>query len=309
MRSMFEMGNKIMASIIILATILAIFLPVFDLNIHFQDYLVHFVIFLIISGLLGLVIDNKMILFTSFGCAAALSLFLKNASNTSLKNPKPNDRDKITVAHINLSSITDIETVQNIIRDSTIDIISAQEYTPDWASILPFIMGEVYPYSFQDVRIDLYGKGIFSKLPINHPNLIESQGVPHMEIEIGVGKEIFTILSTYLIPALDTRSKELAKAQFVELGQYCAKEDKTRIIMGEFNQVYWSHDIITFRTKTGLLNSRRNVNPNTFKMPYNHIFYTPDVECYHFDELLDGSNEYIGSKSYLQLKSKKSKLK
>lgn len=306
---MLEMGNKIIACLIILATVLAIFLPVFDLNVHFQDYLVHFLIFLIISGLIGLITDHKIILFTSFGCAAALALFLKNASNTELKNPKPNNKDKITVVHLNLSLITDVETVQSILKDSTIDLVSLQEYTPDWANIVPYIMEKEFPFSFQDVRIDLYGKAIFSRMPIKNPQLIASQGVTNMEVEVDVGKKVFTILSTYLIPALDGRSKSLAKKQIVELNSYCLKEKKSRIIMGEFNQVYWSHDIITFRTKTGLLNSRRNVNPNTFKMPYNHIFYTPDIECYHFEELMDISGEYIGSKSNLQLKSNKQKLK
>ena len=72
--------------------------------------------------------------------------------------------------------------------------------------------------------------------------------------------------------------------------------------MGEFNQVYWSHDIILFRTKTNLLNSRRTVNPATFKMPYDHIFYTPKLECYNFEDLLDTSNNHIGCFSSFQLK-------
>jgi hypothetical protein len=264
---------------------------------------------LIISGLIGLIVNSKTVLYTSFGCAAALALFLKNASNTELKNPKPNDKDKITVAHLNMSLITDVETVQRIIQDSTIDVISLQEYTPDWANIIPQILNDRYPHFYEDVRMDLYGKSMYSKFPITSHELITSEGVPNLEVQVQVGQEVFTILSTYLVPALDGKSKLVAKAQINDLCNYSLAEKKTRIIMGEFNQVYWSHDILTFRTKTGLLNSRRNVNPNTFKMPYNHIFYTPNVECYHFDELTDIAGEYIGSKSSFQLKSEKRKMK
>ena len=267
MRRLFKTGNKIVAALIILATVLAIFLPIFELNTHFQDYLVHFLIFLIISGLIGLIVNSKTVLYTSFGCAAALALFLKNASNTELKNPKPNDKDKITVAHLNMSLITDVETVQRIIQDSTIDVISLQEYTPDWANIIPQILNDRYPHFYEDVRMDLYGKSMYSKFPITSHELITSEGVPNLEVQVQVGQEVFTILSTYLVPALDGKSKLVAKAQINDLCNYSLAEKKTRIIMGEFNQVYWSHDILTFRTKTGLLNSRRNVNPNTFANP------------------------------------------
>ncbi len=307
MRRLYKTGNIFVAAMIILATVLAIFLPVIDLNEHFQDYLVHFLIFLIFSGLMGLVINNKIVLYTSFSCAAALAIFLKNASNTELKNPKLNEKDKITVVHLNMSLISDIATVQNIIRDSTIDVISFQEYTPDWANIIPLIISSNFPYAYEDVRMDLFGKSIFSRIPIQNPKVIEFLGIPNIELQMEVGEEIFTILSLYLTPALDNRSKGVAKSQIEELNKYCLSEKKTRIIMGEFNQVYWSHDIITFRTKTGLLNSRRNVSPNTFKMPYNHIFYTSNVECYYFDEIRDDSGEYVGSKSSFQLKSDKRK--
>lgn len=309
MRRLLETGNKIVAGFIILATILVTFIPILDIDLHLQDYLVHFLIFLIVSGLIGLIINQKIILFTSFGCAAALALFLKNASNSELKNPKPNDKDKITVAHLNMSLLTEIETLESILKDTTIDIISLQEYTPDWANIVPLMVEKSFPYSYQDVRIDLYGKAIFSRIPMANQRLIETQGVPNLEVEVNLGKKILTILSIYLIPALDARSRSNAKQQFIDLSHYCLSEQKTRIVMGEFNQVYWSHDIISFRNSTGLQNCRRNVSPNSLKMPYNHIFYTPDIESYHFEELRDAEGGYIGSKSYFQIKTKKQKYK
>ena len=88
MKRVAGIGNKIVAAMILLITVTAIFIPSIDFTEKLQDYLVHILFFLLVSGLIGLIISNKIILFTSFGCAAALALFLKNASNTELKNPK-----------------------------------------------------------------------------------------------------------------------------------------------------------------------------------------------------------------------------
>lgn len=307
MKRIIDAGNKIISLLIVIMTVLAIFLPILDINIHFQDYLVHFLLLLILSGLIGLIINNNLILYTSFGCAAALALFLKNASNTELKNPKINDENKLTIAHLNVSLITDIETIQNIIKDKQIDVISFQEYTPDWAAIMPEILKKEFPYQYNDVRMDLYGKSFYSKYSLQKNKILKYIDIPNLESEIQLGKDTFKIFSTYLTPALDGRSKSMAKEQFDDLTAYHLREPNPKIIIGEFNQVYWSHDILNFRTKTGLLNSRRNVSPTTFKVPYDHIFYTPDLECYQFEELNDIYGNHIGCKASFQLKKNKSK--
>lgn len=307
MKRILETGNKIIAALIVVMTILAIFLPIFDISLHFQDYLVHFLILLIISGLIGLILSNNILLYTGFGCAAALALFLKNASNTELKDPKINDKTKLTIAHLNVSLITDIETIQQVVKDSIIDVISFQEYTPDWANIMPQILKKDFPYTYEDVRIDLYGKCFFSKYPLHNSKILKYIDIPNIESEIQLGQDVFKIFSTYLTPALDKRSKSLAKEQFDAVTKYHLREHNPKIIIGEFNQVYWSHDILAFRTKTGLLNSRRNVSPTTLKVPYDHIFYSPDLECYYFEELNDIQGNHIGCKASFQLKNVKSR--
>lgn len=305
MKRVAGIGNKIVAGLILLITITAIFIPSIDFTDRLQDYLVHILFFLMVSGLIGLIINNRIILFTSFGCAAALALFLKNASNAELKNPKANHQDKLTVVHINLSSITDVETVIKNLNEPSVDLISFQEYTPDWANIIPKIANEKYPFKHEDIRIDLYGKAVFSKYPIQNLNIINYADIPNIGFEILKNNLNFTILSTYMTPALEKQSKSTAKSQFETLEQYIKKDTGRLIVMGEFNQVYWSHDIIALRNRTGLLNSRKNVDISTLKMPYDHIFYAPILECSHFEEINDNFANHIGCKASFQIKSNK----
>ncbi len=302
MKRVAGIGNKIVAAMILLITITAIFIPSIDFTERLQDYLVHILFFLIVSGLIGLIISNKIILFTSFGCAAALALFLKNASNAELKNPQANHQDKLTVVHINLSLITDVETVIKNINESSVDLISFQEYTPDWANIIPKIAKEKFPYSHEDVRIDLFGKALFSKHPIYNSTVIKYDDIPNIAIEILKDNLKYKVLSTYMTPALEKQSKSIAKSQFAKLEKYVENEKGGLIVLGEFNQVYWSHDIIAFRNKTGLLNSRKNVDISTLKMPYDHIFYSPFLECSRFEEVNDNLANHIGCKASFQIK-------
>lgn len=301
MRSLLHVGNKMIAVTLVLLTIAAVFIPSFGILNNVQDYLVHFLFFLIVSGLIGLVISNETVLFTSFGCAAILAIFLKNASNTELKNPNINDEIRLSVAHLNLSLVTDVSDVVKVLNHPEIEVVSFQEYTPDWGNIIPMI-SDSFPYSFQDVRMDLYGKALFSKYKIVNSEILDHQGIPNIMVKVQKDENVFTIFSTYLTPALDKNSKFQARQQIEVLEKTINQDKDNLIVMGEFNQVYWSHDIISFRNKTSLLNSRRNVNPSTFKMPYDHIFYTPSLECYYFEDLIDTGANHIGCRGSFQLK-------
>ena len=307
MKGFINAGHRIIASIVILFTLFVVFIPQIEFNFNIEDYLVHFLMLLIFSGIVGLIISNKIVLYTSFGCAAILALFLKNASNSQLKNPKENKTENITVAHINLSLVTEVETVTKIMNDSLIDVISFQEYTPDWANIIPLLLKNQFPHDYQNVRIDFFGKAIFARRPLYEQKIIQLTDIPELETKLLLGQDTVSVISTFFTPALDSKSKQAARIQFENMSEYILNSKHLQIVMGEFNQVYWSHDILSFRTKTGLQNSRRSVYPTTLKMPYDHIFYTNDLECFQFEELSDATGEHIGCKASFQYKRKRAR--
>ena len=212
MRNILRIGNKIIAVILVLLTLTAVFIPSFGIFNSVEDYMVHFLFFLLVSGLIGLIISNETILFTSFGCAAILAVFLINASNTELKDPHINDQFRVSVAHINLSLITDVNDVIKVLKQPEIGVVSFQEYTPDWGNIIPLI-SDSFPYSVKDVRIDLYGKALFSKYKIISHELLDYGGVSNLVVKIKKDENIFTIYSIYLTPALDKSSKLMARQQ------------------------------------------------------------------------------------------------
>jgi hypothetical protein len=260
---------------------------------------------LLVSGLIGLIISSRMMMFTSFGCAMLLAVFLKNASNSQLKNPKLNQEVRISGAHLNLSLITDAEDVVKVIKDPEIEFISFQEYTPDWGNIIPSLAGTEFPFSYQDIRMDIYGKALYSKNRIVDSSLIFTNKTSQAILGIEKNGEKFTVVTTYITPALDKRSKEVSRQELIALGDSIMKLNTNLLVLGEFNQVYWSSPIIDFRKKTSLQISRRSVNPSNFRMPYDHIFYSKELECINFSELDDQSGNHIGSKASFQILKKK----
>ncbi|MEY3422841.1 MAG: hypothetical protein RIR48_3170 [Bacteroidota bacterium] len=304
MKKLAGIGNVLVAGFFIAMTSISVLLPSFTVAETIQDHLVHILFILLISGIIGLIISNDLILCTGFGCAAALAFFLKSASNTELKNPEINDGDKIVIAHINLS-ITFPEQIKNALENRNIDVISFQEYTPDWVEIIPTILDTAFKFSSQNVRMDLYGKMIVSKHPIYENENIYFDDVPNLDVEIDKNNKRYKIVSAYMMPALDNASRQKAKTQFSVIEKELIEKPKNVIVLGEFNQVYWSGDILTFRHRTKLLNSRRNVNPSEFKMPYDHIFYSADMECFHFDELNGAEGNHIGCVASFQVKKNK----
>jgi hypothetical protein len=302
-----DWGNKITAGFIIMFTLLAVLAPSMAIIIPFTEHLVHVLILMMISGLLGLVIGNRIIIFTSFGCAMVLAIFLKNASNTDLRDPIVNQNTAIRIAHINLSSLSNVEGLNSILQqDTSIDVVSFQEYTPDWAAVLPTMM-QGYQAKITDVQIDVYGKAIYSKYPFISQSQPSHANIKMINALVNIGKDTFDLASAYIIPALDSMSRSQAREQIKQMQASFVQEDRHRIVMGEFNQVYWTPEIIAFRKQSHLSNSRRDVNIGSAKMPYNHIFYSETLECISFSELTDTENTHVGCVGSYQIKGFKEK--
>jgi len=247
--------------------------------------------------------DNKIGLYTGFGCAALLALYLKSASNNDLKNPTQDpDQDPITLLHVNLSLVTDASQIYDLISSEEVDVVSFQEYTPDWAQVIPPAMDSIYKYNYTDVRIDPYGKAIFSKSKMENIQIYSFDDVPNPIVEIKKNNISYKIFSTYIIPPLNNISKAKASQQLITLANAIALSNQNIIVVGEFNQVYWSADLVKLRTKTTLLNSRKYQEPTNQKMAYDQMFYSSPIECILFTDINDTNLVHIGCSGTFQIK-------
>ena len=261
----------------------------------FSEYSVHFMLGMLAISMLALSFNKKTILFTGLICTASLALFLKNASNSELKLAEVNHEVRLNVAHINLGNILyDFEATRNKLLQENIEVISLQELTPDWHMILKDILSVQYPYQKSEVRIDPYGMAIYSKYPFSSVTVEESQNIPFIKCEVEKQGTRFDLISSYLHPAINKIGVETAGAQLQDIAVEINTCHNPTIAMGEFNMVYWASEIMEFRNKTQLKNSRRDISESNLRVPYDHIFYSDQLECTVFKELKDSSKNYIG---------------
>ncbi|MBK6782512.1 MAG: endonuclease/exonuclease/phosphatase family protein [Saprospiraceae bacterium] len=301
MKRIFAFGNILIGLMIIAITLIIIYLPNYNILEFLNENLIFYVVFLLISGVWGLILNQKFILYVSFGCAFMLTLFLKYNSNTDLKLPKPNNQPTLGLTHINLSSVTSGNVLERMAKDKSNDVISFQEVTPDWDDILKEIFLDSFPFYFMEEKLDYQGKAFFSKHRfIVQPDIPLNNNFAKFII-LEKGKEKYHLISTYLTPPLNEKDKSVNEKELMDLTGKMIEIPNAAFVFGELNRVYWAKPIIQFRKKSLLMNSRRNVQLS-FKTSYNHIFYTGDMECYHFEDIFDDDNLSIGCRGLYQKK-------
>lgn len=256
-------------------------------------------------SMLSLVFRKHKVMFTGLACTAAMCIFLINASNSELKLPTSNTKTKVSVAHLNLSNIaSDIQKVVNQFKSDSIDLISFQELTPDWHPLLEELLAKDYPYNSSLVRIDPFGMAVYSKYPFILKDTFMVEEKPGLNVVLKKENCQFDVFSSYLIPALDKMSRLKASNQLTSIASKVNESNLPVIALGEYNMVYWTNEIRTFRTKTDLRNSRRDLVQGNLRVPYDHIFFSGQLECIKFEEIWDEEQNYVGIQGVYQIKDK-----
>lgn len=270
-----------------------------------SEYSVHFMLLMLTSVIVFMLMQRQRIMFAALICTGAMALWLKNASNADLKLPIVNEEVNIKVAHVNLANIDErILELKDMLINEDVDVISMQELTPDWTATIRQHLGGIYPHTYNNVRIDPYGIAVFSRLPILLRDTLLTDNVPSLSVGVRQGQDTFFLISSYLTPALDNQSLKKASAQLERIAAKVDSISEHVIALGEYNMVYWSKEIRDFIRDTGLKNSRRDISQGNLRVPYDHIFYSKDMECTEFKELITADQKYLGIVGFYQLKTK-----
>lgn len=253
-------------------------------------------------GLIAFTLDSKRIMLSSFLFTAILCLFLKSSSNSNLKLPDENNELKISVAHVNVSSVEgSYKAFAAELKNNGLDIISLQEVKPDWAVFLRNELAEQFPYYAENIRIDPFGMAIYSKFPIISSDTLFYDNIPFLKVEVQAEEDKkVSVLNTLLLPSINSQLDETQEQQLKYASEYMKENEGTELVLGDFNMVYWSGRIKEFRDETGLLNSRRDVSSSVLSVPYDHIFHSDDLECTMFRDLVDSTGTRLGISANFQ---------
>lgn len=285
-------------------TLAAIFTPFANKTASFlTDQTSNLMLVMLAIGFIGLMASQKRIMIAGLACCASLCLFLKNASNDQMVLPVVNQEPSLSVAHFNVNNVQDINHFFELIRDLDVEVLSFQELTPDWKQILQDSLSSNYPHQHSLVRIDPYGMAMYSKLPYSRTDTFLSNNKPNLDAEVMIDGTPIHLVGSYIIPGHSGSLKKQTEHHLQRICQKINNKSSSVIALGDYNMVYWTNEITKFRKEAKLKHSRRDVMENRMKPPYDHIFFTEDMECTRFDQITDLQENHLGILGTYQIKS------
>lgn len=255
-------------------------------------------------GMAFLLIKKENLVIYSLLTAAALTFYLKSISNSDLiyKSIKAGN-DSFTIDHYAAEDFNDnLPDLINILENTNADIISIGELAPRENKELSIALKNKYPYHAELNTIDFNSKIILSNVKINKIDTFYLAGNPQLKVQFNIQNNYVNILFPYILPFDVNHNLKEPEKQLEKLSnEALIIKNSPSIIIGEFNQVYWSKDLRGFLFKTKLNNVRRFAYAFSNRNPYNHIFFSDLVNCLHFEDLMDSNNERIGLSAKFEL--------
>ncbi|MBK7095363.1 MAG: endonuclease/exonuclease/phosphatase family protein [Saprospiraceae bacterium] len=272
----------------------------------FYDNTLWVIIAMVGLGMFFMLLKNTSLIYFSLFSAAILTFYLKGISNNNLMYSSENNGNyTFNIFHYNAEEYGEDRTgLLKDILNSEADIISVGEIPPDLNKFLKTKLKKDYPFSGELNRIDFNSKLIFSKYDILTCDTIYLGAYPQLSIGFMIYNKPVNILFPYILPFEMTGN--IKENQVVNLTDIVNNiRNEALIVIGEFNQVYWSKEMRDFIYSTKLNNARRFVYAIADRNPYNHIFYTDHVNCISFEDLYDKNSNRIGIKASFELSNDK----
>ena len=294
-------GTQIIAGLIFLVAALIILIPpdqgFFKSVYVFAPQLMFVLLFI---SFIFLVFEQKSLMIISLLTAALIAFYLKTASNNNLILPLENDTIKTEIILINLSDCDPENTdVLEIISNAEADIIAFQEYNRAWDTKLNNTLLEEYPFAHKLKRDDEFGFAIFTRKKIYKIGNFYYNDIPNLKVAVDNGTGKLSVISSYL-PMEYKGEGQKVEGHLAKLTEEIKSSRYPVVVLGDFNKMYWSNELVSFMKLAELENSRRSISIENLN-PDDHIFYTKRLECISFQEITDKSKKHIGIKGIYQL--------
>lgn len=290
---------QILIGILVLSLILQPDIPLVTI---LNEHAIWIIIGLIITGLISMFFNNKSLIYFSMFSAAILTFYLKDLSNENLVfNKNINIKTALHIMHINIFNVEESKDklLKRIIKTDP-DIITFEELTPDWNTFLINKLNFKYKNTIVLKNLDLDSKLVLSKYEFINKDTFEIANHPQLDFTIFYKNNTVKIILSYILPYSFIGINN-SKYQLDDLAEYINKNsNKNIILIGEFNQVYWTKRIKNFLFKTKFNNARRSLSFSK-RNPYDHIFYSGRFKCVELKEIYDSKNNHIGIDGYFRL--------
>ena len=190
----------------------------------------------------------------------------------------------------------------HLVRRTDPDVILLLEPGLEWEQAVRPLY-PAYPYRVGQPLPNTYGLILLSKLPLEGVqlrNLVQAQ-IPSVKAGLRLRSgEIVTFHGVHPEPPYPGDDSGERDAELVQVGKEVRQSGRAAIVMGDLNDVAWSHSSRLFRRLSGMLDPRVGRGPYpTFpanlpwlSWPLDHIFVTPHFRLVSIDRLPDIGSDH-----------------
>jgi len=211
---------------------------------------------------------------------------------------KPDPRNGIRLLFANvLQTNRDAAALLAVVRDVDPDVILALEADGWWNEQLAVLAG-THPFTVLRPQDNTYGMLLFSRLPLIDPEVsfLVQDDVPsiHGTLRLPSGREV-RLHCLHPRPPSPTESDSSVErdAELLIVGRVVRDDPRPVIVMGDMNDVAWSHTSTLFRDISGLLDPRVgrgffntfNAKHPLIRFPLDHFFHSNDFRLVEFRRL------------------------
>jgi endonuclease/exonuclease/phosphatase (EEP) superfamily protein YafD len=217
------------------------------------------------------------------------------------RNPDRDNSVRLLFANV-LQSNRDAAPLLGVVRKADPDVILALETDGWWAEQLAEL-SRTHPFTVLRPQDNTYGMLLFSRLPLIEPTVshLIQDDVPsiHSGVRLASGR-VITLHCLHPRPPApgESDSSVPRDAELLIVGRSVRDNPGPVVVMGDMNDVAWSHTSELFRDISGLLDPRIgrgffntfNAKQPLIRFPLDHFFHSNDFHLVEFCR-----KPYIGS--------------
>ena len=189
-----------------------------------------------------------------------------------------------------------------LVRDSDPDIILLLETGAQWEqAVRP--LHRAYPHRVSQPLPNTYGIMLLSKLPLEAPRIRNLVQVHIPSVTAGVrlpSGEVVDLYAVHPEPPVPGDDSGERDAELVLVGREVRESGRAAIVMGDLNDVAWSHTSRLFQRLSGTLDARvgRGLYPTypahlpLLAWPLDHLFVTPHFRLTQIDRRGDIGSDH-----------------
>jgi endonuclease/exonuclease/phosphatase (EEP) superfamily protein YafD len=209
---------------------------------------------------------------------------------------QPRDGIRLMFANV-LQDNRNAEALLAIVREADPDVVLALETDAWWCGALAPLAAS-HPHKVLQPQPNTYGMALYSRLELVRPRVefLVEPDVPsiHTRLRLSSGAEIALHCVHPRPPAPQESDSSVERdAELLVVGKAIKKDPSPVIVMGDLNDVAWSHTSDLFRDISGLLDPRVGRGFfNTFdarrwyvRYPLDHFFHSNDFRLVEFRRL------------------------